>query len=385
MATTVYMNLALPVPGSTAGPTYASMLNAALTALDAHDHGPSKGVPVRASGLYVDSALGFGGFDATALRSTRFTSQAAPLSLPTDLSCLYASGGELYYNDGIGNQIQLTSGGALNAASIGGIGGDYATSPGASLFYTSASSLFSHESAAGVKANVAHGPIFLYEPVASGKYARLKVPTGLAANYDLTLPAALPASTKIVTLDNTGAVAAVYDVDGATLEVAANALRVKDGGIVTAKIADLNVTTAKIAALNVTRAKLEAVGQQISGTCGLFTTASLSYVAVTNLSVSITTTGRPVILMLVPNNSGGTEWAPYVRSDTIDGAVSLQLKRGTTAIGGWYYLHHDGDAVSANMAQIDVPAAGTYTYTMNAKVNVGTATIYQYRLVAYEL
>jgi hypothetical protein len=241
---TSYMNLSLPVPGSTAGPAYASMLVAALTTIDAHDHSPGKGVPVRTSGLYVDADLAFGTRNLTALRSARFTSQASPLALPTDLSCLYASGGELYYNDGDGNAVQLTSGGALNAASIGAIGGDYATSPGASLFYTSGSSLFSMESAAGVKAYAAHGPLYLYEPVASGKYARVKVPTGLAANYDLTLPAALPGGTKILTLDNVGQVAAVYDVDGTTLEVSSNALRVKDGGITAAKTNAVSAPTA---------------------------------------------------------------------------------------------------------------------------------------------
>lgn len=232
MATTPYMTLSLPTVGTTAGPAWATAINAALSLVDSHDHSAGKGVPVRTSGLYVDSGLSFNGFDVTALRSVRFSSGTV-LSLPTDLSCLFVSGGELYYNDGIGNHVQLTAGGALNAGSIGAIGGDYGTS-GASEFYTSASKLFSFESSAGVKAHAALGNLYLYEAVASGKYVRLKVPAGLAANYDLTLPAALPAATKILTLDNTGAIAATY---GATSAAAADAYVIRDASG-RAKIAD---------------------------------------------------------------------------------------------------------------------------------------------------
>jgi hypothetical protein len=377
---TPYMNLSLPVPGSTAGPAYASMLVAALTTIDAHDHSPGKGVPVRTSGLYVDADLAFGTKNLSALRSARFTSQDAALALPTDLNCLAVVGGELYYNDGVGNAIQLTSGGALNAASLGAIGGDYATSPGASLFYASGSALFSMESAAGVKAYAAHGPLYLYEPVAGGKYARVKVPTGLAANYDLTLPAALPAATKILTLDNTGAVAATYDVDGTSLEVASNTIGVKDLGITTAKIADLNVT----------RPKLAAVGQQASASSGSFATSAGAFVDVTNLTVTITTTGRPVYVAL---QSAAGVGSSVIGATSVSGTgpyASFRILRDATTIA-WHDVKADDSGTSGNIfvpasiVAIDAPGAGTYTYKVQA-MNVSDSAHVEYaKLVAYEL
>lgn len=53
---------------------------------------------------------------------------------------------------------------------------------------------------------------------------------------------------------STGALS--VNTDGSTIETSGDALRVKDSGIVTAKIADSNVTTAKIANSNVTTAKI---------------------------------------------------------------------------------------------------------------------------------
>jgi len=46
MATTPEMGLDLPVPGTTAGPTWANKLNTALTVVDGHDHSPGHGAAV---------------------------------------------------------------------------------------------------------------------------------------------------------------------------------------------------------------------------------------------------------------------------------------------------------------------------------------------------
>ena len=49
------------------------------------------------------------------------------------------------------------------------------------------------------------------------------------------------------------------------------------------------------------RPSLPAVGQQVSTSCANFTTTSATFVDVTNLTVTITTTGRPVVLLLQPD------------------------------------------------------------------------------------
>jgi len=53
-------------------------------------------------------------------------------------------------------------------------------------------------------------------------------------------------------------------VDDTTIEVSSNALRVKDGGVGTAKLADLSVSTAKIANSSVTQAKLKTSSGSVS-------------------------------------------------------------------------------------------------------------------------
>jgi len=85
---------------------------------------------------------------------------------------------------------------------------------------------------------------------------------------------------------------------------------IEDDAITTVKIADLNVTTGKLAANAVTRAKMAAVGQQQTGNIN-FTTASTTYVDITGASIAITTTGRPVFIALVPNNTSAIS---YIRS-----------------------------------------------------------------------
>jgi hypothetical protein len=299
------MSLRLPTPGVTqrlgvapAGESWLELLNAALVALDAHSHAPGYGRPVPSSGLNVNADLPFGGYNATALRSTRYTDQGSALSAPVDIRCTFVAGGELYYRDAAGNTIKLTSGGALNAATVGGIGGDYATS-GASLAYASASQLFSFEAIAGVKAGIAAGPLQLFDPVALGKKVTIGAPSGLAADYAMTLPGALPASTKILTLSSVGAVAAAYDLDGTTLEVAANALRIKDLGVATGKLADLAVTTGKIADLGVTTGKLSDLG---------VTTGKIADLAVTAAKTDAVSTATPSKLV-VRDGSGRAQFA----------------------------------------------------------------------------
>src|SRR3990172_5065278 len=52
------------------------------------------------------------------------------------------------------------------------------------------------------------------------------------------------------------------------------------------------------------RSNLPAVGQQTSSSCGFWSTGSQTLTDVANLSVTLTTTGRPVILILQSDNGG---------------------------------------------------------------------------------
>lgn len=166
-------------------------------------------------------------------------------------------------------------------------------------------------------------------------------------------------------------------------------------------LASNSVTTAKILDANVTKAKLAALGQQISASCGTFTTTSAVAVDVTNLTVTITTIGRPVFIGLIPDGSGGFSSA---LTANITGGVQFR-------VGGIFYILEDGATIgtagflesfvtSNSGFSINYPvgsvfmiypaAAGTHTYKIQASRDgfadaAATIGVTNAKLVVYEL
>jgi microcystin-dependent protein len=197
------MSLVLPTPTVTTGPEWAETLNTALELVDSHDHSVGKGTKINPNGLDINSDLPLGSNNLTNARSLRMISNASAIGGAADLRALYAVGSELYYNDGIGNQVQLTSNGGINAASVGGFGGDYTTST-ALASYSSVSATFLFQQNTGINANIDAAELTIREAVASANAVKLKSPASLAASYDLTLLTALPASKLALLVDASG-------------------------------------------------------------------------------------------------------------------------------------------------------------------------------------
>jgi hypothetical protein len=222
MANTPYMSLALPTVSQTLGPAWASQLVAALGLIDSHTHVSGQGQQVPSAGLNINADLSFGSFNATQLRTARFSDQVGTLGSAGDARCIYSSGGNLWWNSGAGTPVQLTSGGAL-AGTPGSISG--LTSP-AAVTYFSGTGTFAFTSASNVAATLDGGPVVIRQTTASAFGITLQSPPSLAAAYTATLWPALPAGQRIVTLDSTGALAATWNVDGATVQVASNLIGV---------------------------------------------------------------------------------------------------------------------------------------------------------------
>jgi hypothetical protein len=109
------MGIVVPVVLTQVGPTWATnVYNALFATIDAHDHSAGKGVQITPPGLNINADLAFGSFNATALRTSRYTSQGAPLALGTDIGCLYNVLGDAYWNNAAGTAIRLTKNGAVN-------------------------------------------------------------------------------------------------------------------------------------------------------------------------------------------------------------------------------------------------------------------------------
>lgn len=140
---------------------------------------------------------------------------------------------------------------------------------------------------------------------------------------------------------------------------------------------------------SITRPKLAAVGQQISSSTGSLTTNATSFTAMSNLTLTITTSGRPVMLMMIPDGTTGstvsgvaeingfTCYIAWFRGATQLGQSLVQ----TTTPSGTVYLP------PGVFSYLDTPTAGTYTYVIKAKCSSSSASlVFQFvKITAYEL
>lgn len=357
------MNLPVPVVGSEPGPQYAQDINSCMSIIDGHNHTAGYGVPITPSAINWNADLTSMNNRLLLAKSVTFTVQGTPLlGVLPDIGALYVSGVDLYYNDISGNQIQITQGGGV-AGAPGSISN---LTPPASASYSSANSEFIWQSASNTAAGMDNGPITIREEVANAKGITIQSPTGLAADYSLTLPGALPSQQNIVTVDNSGNISDVTWNQAANNRTRSSATTVAAGGIA------------------------------ISNSSGAYSvTPNAGYVDVTNLSVTITTGGSPVCIMLINDSStsqGTLTWE--VSNGNTQGVMALRIVRGSTDIydTACNTLNNTANndlALSippGAINHIDVVSAGTYTYKFQANVPTGSnGSINFVKLVAYEL
>lgn len=113
MAITNFMNLDLPTVSVTLGPEYAFQNNEAFETIDAHDHTSGKGVPIPASGLNINANLNVNSMKTYNLYSTQYIDQAVALTGASNALSVSTTSGDLYYTNGAGNSVQITSGGTV--------------------------------------------------------------------------------------------------------------------------------------------------------------------------------------------------------------------------------------------------------------------------------
>jgi hypothetical protein len=196
------LGLTLPSVGVTAGPDWAELLNEIAQALiDAVEDGVSSAI-----GLTITGDVAMAGFALSNVDHVAWENKAASFATA---SALYQRSNNLWYNDGSGNQIQLTVGGALNAASLGGIVGDYGGANPAKVTYGDAAAAYVFTQDPNVPAKIDAGDLLLREAGATGPNAiTVKSPAALATAYSLTLPATLPVGpVQVVTMSSSGALA----------------------------------------------------------------------------------------------------------------------------------------------------------------------------------
>lgn len=110
------MNLDLPTVSVTVGPAWANKINAALEAVDVHDHSSSKGAKVTPAGLNINSDLDISGNSFFNFKSVRFDPENATLTGSANSNALYSVNGNLYFTNNAGSAVQITSGASLNSS-----------------------------------------------------------------------------------------------------------------------------------------------------------------------------------------------------------------------------------------------------------------------------
>lgn len=362
------------------GLAWEQNLNSSLTTIDGHTHTPGKGIAVPSNGLNINTALTFQNNQATNLQATVFTQQS---SLSTLNSLWVGTDGNLYFNDGAGDaSLQITQAGALKVTSTGISNGTASAS--------FISSVLTVVSAPTVPGNMSVRSILLGNDVANSKFLTLNPPSSMGSNYSLTLPALadIPGSgTFLMTLDSTGSMHSAA-LDGSTIVDSSGTIEVPAGGITTTQIASQTIAQGNLA-LRATGSTVAAGGVATSSSCATYTTSSSSFVNVTNLSITITTTGRPVQLMLQTDTTTGNGNGLQAQG-TGQCNSDFQYSRGATALSISTLSSQQSSlavAPAGSFSYVDFPTAGTYTYTVQARVSSGggQTNMHNCYLVAYEL
>jgi hypothetical protein len=157
-----------------------------------------------------------------------------------------------------------------------------------------------------------------------------------------------------------------------------------------------SITTVKLANGAVTQAKRSALNIVTSASCGNFTGAATTLTDITNLSVTITSTGRPVMICMVGDGAGQNQrWAAYQISST---PINVTVYGVLLKDGSIYNVSEQQVLVGTGNSQLGIykadypchidftPSVGSHTYKMQYRVTTGvTAIINFYVLTAFEL
>lgn len=372
------MGLPVPTPGVDPGPDYASNLQSSLNILDGHNHSNGQGVLITPSGLDINADLPINGNNLNLVNTVNFLALLAPLAGSSpNLGCIYVAGNELFYNDESGNVVAITKTGSVNAGagSITGL-----PSGTASASYSAGSQTFIWQSATSTPANMDAGSYIFRNITANSNGATVSAPNSLAFDYNLTLPIP-PSINSFVILDPSG----------------------NFGTTLTSTLADqvgttMTSTGANAVANSRTRATGTTVpvgGVAISGSSGAFNGGTNStFVPITNQSVTITTSGRPVMIKMIPD--GSLSQSSVFAQNTIQGLTSVAIGffNGATQLSDQLLQVNATSAAvpiqisgpPSQFSTIDFPAAGTYTYTAQGKLAGGTQfTVNFVSLCVYEL
>jgi len=121
--------------------------------------------------------------------------------------------------------------------------------------------------------------------------------------------------------------------------------------------------------------------------------SSATYVDVTNATITITTSGRPVIITAVSTDATGPGFLAVSKTAAGTAQANIKLVRGVTDIGAYDIETASSNATDltinfppSSLLFLDAVAAGTYTYKLQIRLTNGTSySVGGFKLIAYEL
>lgn len=399
MATTLTPNMSLIVPttGSEPGPTYANDINSSLILLDQHDHSPGKGIQITPAGLNINTNLNLQTNYLTNVGALVLTNQPSGNST---LQALYAApGGEtstatndLWYTDSNGTPIQITQNGIVKSTASSIPGESYA---GGTFTWVQTQSGLPL-----TPANFAIGSILLQPTSPSTTQGVLLGPPTIPAStiQDIQLPT-VPLSTSFMTMDTSGNMLTTIPTSGGITGSNIASATITGSNIAAGTITGSNVGTNTITGSNIALGTVDYNNlaplniAANAGTSGAFSTSSTVFVNVTNLSLNITTNGRPIMLMVQPDNSGTSFIFPQSTNGVAQMSIRF-LRDGAVPLGQQIIISSiTVPGISANEISggfpfyLDAgPGAGTHTYTVQVIAQgASIAHVTGCILIAYEL
>jgi hypothetical protein len=351
------MNLPSPIPATTPGPEWSYDIASCLSIIDSHDHSNGKGVQISPAGMNINADLSFNSNNATLLKTARFSPQVSAITASSpNVGCLYVVGNELYYNDvNGGHQVPITDNGSVNAGA-----GSITGLPSGTASASYSAGTFTWQSATNTAANMDMRSAILRNSTASSKGLTVNPPAAMAADIAITLPTP-PASSAFLTIDSSGNFGTGIALSG-------------------------GISSSNIAAGGVARSNLVAVGQQFGTNSNTSNYSGASFQDVTGFQVTLTTSGRPVMLMLVGQPNVGIA-GQHVLINLASAVVNIQFVRGSTVVstmsaGGF---NANAQIPPAAFTFLDTPSAGTYTYKVQVACTSGQMSFVDVNFVAYEL
>ena len=150
--------LAKPAVGTTTGPQWATDLNTSIDAVDGHDHSTNKGIRITPAAVNINADLEFNDNSATELKNIIFSTVTAA----TTSYSVYQASGNLYWRNGAGTAVQITTGSAVNAGA-GSISGMTGTDAGVTYADGSKTFNFFTDAGNGDYGKMAHADLLLFK------------------------------------------------------------------------------------------------------------------------------------------------------------------------------------------------------------------------------